>query len=233
MLSHVQLLLLLLAIIASPCVLAQLQLPQCSSENQIVMCGQLPVDTDAAVAAYSECCVRHEPFALPPHAQEATSKAAYSTAAVAATIPRPDLDLTPTGRFATPPDYLWTSTAISHNKPVSSCVPQGQLLMPTFTQGQPVSVNVVTAPVLSSSQITRVKARALALTRNVARSVRRAALTLRIKARNAVPEATAVYTHPAGLPGVAELAMMQARIAASTSPQAEASVYMLSGATVS
>jgi hypothetical protein len=233
MLSPVQLLLLLLALTASQCVSAQLQLPQCSSERQIVMCGQLPVDTAAGVAAYTECCARHEPFVLPPHAQEATSQVATSTAAVAATIPRPDLDLTPTGRYATPPDFLWTSTAIAHDKPVSTCVPKGQLLMPSFSLGQQVTVNSVTAPILSSTQISRVKARALALIRNVPRSVRRAALTLRIQARTAVPEATGLYTHPAGLMGAAELALMQNRIAASTSPQAEASVYMLSGATVS
>lgn len=70
---------------------------------------------------------------------------------------------------------------------------------------------------------------ALARTRE-GRLVRRVALRLR---RAAGATSSATYLHPSGVAGVNEIALMQSRLNASTSPQTQALSSLLSGAGVS
>lgn len=208
------------------------QLPQCSSEEQLIQCGQLPFDTPEALTAYVQCCQLFEFRPLPPAAQAAEARATASQAVVAASTPRPDLDLTPAGRFATAPNYLWESLQTINGKPASSCVTKAQVTVPTFTAPQQVTYKAVTAPQLTSTQIKRVKSRGLALTYKVSGTLRRAALRMRVMVRRTAPAAT-TFTHPAGLMSPAEVAMMQHRLNGSISPQTSARDSLLSGATVS
>jgi hypothetical protein len=210
----------------------QQQLPPCSSDEQLVQCGQLPIDTQEAFTAYMQCCQLFEFRPLPPAAQAAEARATASQAVVAASTPRPDLDLTPAGRFATAPNYLWESLQTINGKPASSCVAKAQVLVPTFTAPQLVVYKTVTAPQLTSTQIKRVKSRGLALTYKVSGTLRRAALRMRLLVRRTAPAAT-TFAHPAGLVSPAEVAMMQYRLNGSMSPQTTARDSLLSGATVS
>lgn len=209
------------------------ELPACSLEEQIIMCGQLPLATAEELAAYGECCEQHDTGLLPPEAHAATAQAAAATAQAAASTLRPDLNLTSAGgRYASAPNYFWNSTAVVNGKRASTCVAKGSASVPTFTTTQQVTVKQVTAPLLTTTQITRVKARSLSSTNRATNGqVRRMALRPRSTARRMQSAAT-TYVHPAALMGPSELALMHFRINASISPQAGALTYMLSGATV-
>lgn len=208
-----------------------LELPQCSSDEQQVQCGQLPFDTAEAFTAYTQCCQLFEPAPLPPAAAAAAAQATATQAIVAASTPRPDLDLTAAGRFATPPDYLWSSTLLVNNKPASTCVAKVQVLVPTFTVPQAVSYTSVTAPQLTGTQIQRVKARGLSMTYKIAGSLRRAVMRMRVAGRRTAVAATS-FAHPSALMSPAEVALMQQRLSASISPQTGARDSLLTGATV-
>lgn len=137
--------------------------PACSSEQQIVQCGQLLAQGEASAEAYAQCCRLYQPFALPPAAAAAAAQAAAELQARAASMPRPDLDQTAAGRYATPPDFLWNSNAVVNDKPASTCVARGSLLVPVFPAGQQVVVvDTVTAPLLTTKQISSVKTRGAA-----------------------------------------------------------------------
>lgn len=209
-----------------------LQLPQCSSESQLVQCSQMPYDTLEAFQAYVQCCQLYEPIPLPPAAQAAEAQATATQAVVSASTYRPDLDLTASGRFATPPNYWWDSSVVYNGKPVSSCVAKTQLLVPTFSEPQQVVYTTVTAAQLTNGQIQRVSARALALTYKTSGPMRRAALRMRLAARRTAPAST-TFVHPAALMSPAEVALMQYRLNGSISPQTGARDSLLSGAGVS
>lgn len=207
------------------------ELPQCSSDEQLVQCGQLPFDTPDTFTAYVQCCQLFEPAPLPPAAAAVAAQATATQAVVAAATPRPDLDLTAAGRFATPPDYLWNSALIVNGKPASSCVTKVQVMVPTFTVPKTVSYTSITAPQLTGTQIQRVKARGLALTYRIAGSVRRAVMRMRVAGRRTAPAAT-TFSHPCALMSASEVALMQQRLSANISPQTGARDSLLSGATV-
>lgn len=208
-----------------------LELPKCSSDEQLVQCGQLPFDTPDTFTDYVQCCQLFEPAPLPPAAAAVAAQATATQAVVAAATPRPDLDLTASGRFATPPDYLWNSTLVVNGKPASSCVTKVQVLVPTFTVPKTVSYTSITAPQLTGTQIQRVKARGLASTYRIAGSLRRAVMRMRVAGRRTTPAATA-FSHPSALMSASEVALMQQRLNASISPQTGARDSLLSGATV-
>lgn len=68
----------------------------CSSEWQIVFCGDIPLDAPAARAA---CCARAAPAPAPPAARAALAAARAARAAAAAALP-PRGDLDPAGPLA-------------------------------------------------------------------------------------------------------------------------------------
>lgn len=227
------LLLLLLAAPQCHALEQQLELPNCSSEEQQVQCGQLPFDSLDAVAVYVQCCQLFEPKPLPAAAQAAAARAAAAQAATAASTPRPDLDLSATGRYATPPAYQWDSEAFYQGRPASTCVAKATVLVPAFLPQQ-VLYSSVTAPLLTSTQIQRVKARILAgAHRAVATSFRRLVLRLRMQVRRTAPAGTP-FKHPAGLMGAMEIVLMQLRLTnrTRTQPQGGALDKMLSGEAV-
>lgn len=212
----------------------ELELPSCSSGEQQVQCGQLPFDSLETVAVYVQCCQLFEPKPLPPAAQAAAARATAAQAATAASTPRPDLDLTASGRYATPPDYSWDSEELYNGQPASGCVAKATVVVPTFSPQQQASYSTVIAPLLTSAQIQRVKARSLGLAhRMVSGSLRRLVLRARIQVRRTAPAAT-TFKHPAGLMGAMEIVLMQLRLnsSASTQPQAGAFGKMLSGEAV-
>lgn len=205
-------------------------LPKCSSEEQQVQCGQLPVDSLDAVAVYVQCCQLFEPKPLPPAAQAAAARATAAQAATAAVTPRPDLDLA-AGRYAFPPNYYWDhSDILIRGQPVSSCVAKTTASMPAFSQSQ-VSLKVITVPVLTSTQIRAVKARGLALTYKFSGGLPHFARRMRVQARRTAPVGSP-FTHPVGLMSAAEIVLMQYRLNRSITPQTGARANMLSGEAV-
>lgn len=211
---------------------------ECGSAEQLTQCGWLPVSPASSadeLASYAACCALHRPFPLTPAAAAVRSAAEQQAAALA---PRPDLDLSPAGRYGTPPDWLWGAPpgGVVNGKPAASCVPRGAAGVPTFSASpRGVAIKSVPAPrQLTRAQVAAVKAAALAQPRNpVAAAVRRLELRLRLQARRTVGRGTATpFRHPAGLVGPVELALMLYRVQRRAPPTSAALDSMLTGAGV-
>ena len=124
----------------------------CGSEQQIIMCGEIPF---SEIEARQACCYLYryvEPTAEVQAAVAAASDAAEVTAA-AATNDRPDLDAL--GATALPPPWNYTA----------KCLRSTQASIPSFagtSNGAPIRLTV---PILNSTIITKIKAEALAVMR--------------------------------------------------------------------
>lgn len=134
------LLMMLVGVVTSTSIVAPLQqtlaITQCGSDQQVVMCGQLPLDTPDAAHIYAHCCWLYAPVQLPPTAQAARDRAAAAQAAIAASVSRTDLDQGGGGRYATAPNWQWSSTAWVNGKKASTCVAKGSVTVATFSTPQ-------------------------------------------------------------------------------------------------
>jgi len=78
----------------------------CSSEQQLIQCGQLPVSTQLEQQTYLACCALFKPAPVPPQVAEEVAAAAAAAVAQAEEIPRPDLNLT-SGPLRRTPNYYY------------------------------------------------------------------------------------------------------------------------------
>jgi hypothetical protein len=204
----------------------------CSAESQLISCGQLPVRTVEELSAYAACCELHRPFTLTPGGAAVRAAAEEQVARVAASVPRPDLDASAPGRAPTnAPDFLWAALGSVRGKPLSSCVAKTRVAVPVFTAApRAVRVRYVTAPLLTRAQIAAVKAAAARQPSQVAVATRRS--SARMRAQASAVGAGSAFVHPAGLLGPSELSLLLYRLRHSITPQANASVAMLTGAGV-
>jgi hypothetical protein len=180
----------------------------CQSEWQMVMCGDIPLDSADDRA---QCCRAHAPAPLPPAAAAAVSAARATQRAGARTAAaggmRPDLDLN--GAFYNAQlDYM--------------CLQRVPVAVPVFAKDANgvTQTTVVTqsAPRLAPSTIARVKRRAV-----VVRALRTGvAAYLRTSAVSGLQ-------HPGAFVGAFEVAALQARLRTGTALQRAALESLKSG----
>lgn len=178
----------------------------CSSDLQIVMCGQIPFDEAQDRRA---CCKTFRPVALPPAAAAAEQAAAMASQAMKAKYTkthRPDLSPTPRADVT--------------NWPYGDCVPSATADIPMFI-GSDVYITQQTVPQFSSDNIERVKAAAISAQMDL--------FTWQYGNVREVNE-TSGFIHPGTIAGPAELALMQQRLARRVQPQSLAKDILLTGA---
>lgn len=153
---------------------------QCSSEQQVIMCGQIPL-TQQFRSEWLTCCRLHRPVALWAAAQQSLSTAAEQQQVATAQTARGDLN----GDLDYPPNYWF-----------GKCTDQQAASVPVFV---PNLVKVVSYPVpqLLRGVIQRVKAKVLA---GIAEPVRKEHNRLRTFS------GSSGFQHPAGTAGELVLA---------------------------
>lgn len=187
------------------------QLSACDSDMQIVMCGQLPF---TALEDRRSCCEAYGP--VPEDQMAAASAAAAAAAQAVPTVTvQGDVSVMQIGtssiRFepALRSDLLRAQrSAQKLNYNLGSCLPEAQVLLPSFyyQEGQhstTVGTTFQRVPQLSSNVLAAVKSNAInswpwglrAAYNRIARTDRRSG-----------------FIHPAGYAGPAELALMQYRL---------------------
>ncbi|GBF98901.1 hypothetical protein Rsub_11539 [Raphidocelis subcapitata] len=199
----------------------------CSSEWQIVMCADVPLNATAELAA---CCSEHAPRPVTAAAAVAGAKAEADTAA--RLVKRPDLDLA-RGPYSQPPDWFFWH-----------CIKKLEARVPSFRRdgdGE-TQAEVLPQPVpeLTPDLIRQIKARALSsappeqrdllasLTANATRASAAAAPAAR-RLLSGAPPAPRAFAHPGGYAGAAELAALQHRLQSGEALQAAARDNLLTG----
>lgn len=187
---------------------APLPQPDCSAEQQVVMCGQIPLE---AVKDRHACCRIYRP----QPALALVSVAGVDETTAFAGIARPDL-------AAAPPAIEQARETPSGEWLYGNCTRQLLVELPTFPAPRSAALPVnFTAPALNASLIRAVKARALEQLDEP--------LRMRIAALRFVNE-TSGFAHPGAHIGPAELALMEARLAAGHEVVLAARSSLLTGA---
>ena len=168
----------------------------CSSEKQMVMCGDIPFEDSQA---RHDCCAANREVEPTPEIAAmiaAAEEAQYITAA-AAPLNRPDLDTA--GAVGRPPAYIYNSTCLN------STIAQ----VPSFTGTMNGQLFNWTVPVLNPTIISRIKSAAMATLRA------NNATAWMVNAHNALRRvnATSGFIHPGTAAGPQELPFLHYKLA--------------------
>jgi hypothetical protein len=175
----------------------------CDSEQQMVMCGDIPY-TQAYRSERAACCAMHQPMVLPAAAQQADLLATEQQRQVRRQIPRTDL----TDGLLYPPNFEF-----------GRCTTKQQATVPTFS-GRSVTLRSFDVPKLDKGIIQRVKARV------------HSGLPQRIKDdinRLRTWNSGSGFQHPASCAGPYELAVMKERLRNNNNIQTAARDSLLYG----
>lgn len=186
----------------------------CSSEWQIVLCGDIPPGEEPE--RYASCCALNQPVILAPETEVAVAAAQKAQVVAAQNVPRPDLDT----------NGNWYNSAL-WDPFYGTCISKAAVQMPTFYRDSnnqtQIRMSTQNVPILSPGLIARIKSSALMSTSRTMRTVRS---SINSMSKAATPSS---FIHPIGYTGAAELAFMQARLAQRAPLQMAASDSLLTG----
>jgi len=166
----------------------------CNSEQQLIMCGEIPF-TD--FQARRECCLLNRNFPPTPEvaAAVAEAEAAQEVTAAAAGTDRPDLDST--GAVAKPPLYIYST----------KCLRSIQAQIPSFS-ATGVTTVTFTVPILNTTMISKIKNASITALKSSLDTQWVASAHNSLRKENI----TSKFIHPGTLSGPGELPLLSYRL---------------------